>query len=71
MLTEPIPSTPQTVLSTMRERETNAEKKGESISMFACVEEDRVLRFVSTVSSARRAAFTAPVLLLQGCPELV
>ena len=39
--------------------------------MFTCVEEDRVRRFASTVSPARRAAFTAPVLLLQGCSELV
>ena len=43
----------------------------ESISMFTCVEEDRVRRFASTVSPARRAAFTAPLLLLQGCSELV
>ena len=45
--------------------------KRESISMFTCVEENRVRRFASTVSPARRAAFTAPALLLQGCSELV
>ena len=44
----PTHSTPQTVLSTTREREVNADKKGESISMFACVEEDRVSRVQDT-----------------------
>ena len=43
----------------------------ESISTFTSVEEDRVRRFASTVSLARRTAFTAPVLLLQGCSELM
>ena len=38
----PTPSTPRTVLSTTRERGINADKKGESISMFTCVERDRV-----------------------------
>ena len=64
MLAPPTPSTPQTVLSTTRERGINADKKGESISMFACVEEDRLfLVLSSTVTPARRAASTAPALL--------
>ena len=56
-----------------REKEESMLSRRESISMVVCVEEDRLWQmtrdpryascFVSTVSPARRAAFTAPALL--------
>ena len=63
MLALPTPSTPRTVLLTTRERGINADKKGVNLNVCLCGRRQGASVFVSTVSPARRAAFTAPALL--------
>ena len=56
-------STPRTVVSTTRERGINADNKGVDLDVRLRGRRQAVSGFVSTVSPARRAAFTAPALL--------
>ena len=56
-------STPRTVVSTTRERGINADKKGVDLDVCLRGRRQAVSGFVSTVSPARRAAFTASALL--------
>ena len=56
-------STPRTVVSTTRERGINEDKKRVDLDVRLRGRRQAVSGFVSTVSPARRAAFTAPALL--------
>ena len=75
----PTPSTPRTVLSTMREREESMLTRRESITMFACVEEYRVRQmafrlnsFTGLLSCVHRTGSPGILaFLLKGCLELV
>ena len=58
VLTEPTPSTPQTVLSTMRERGINADKKRVDLDVCLCGRRQGVLNSCDTVSCRKVSLFS-------------